>query len=251
MAEISLAAEVRKQLGKKVNTIRREGKVPGIFYLHGEPNIPISVSEAALRPLVYTAETHLINLKLDDGTSRSCILRDVAFDPITDRVIHFDLQGLRAEEKVTLEIPVVLKGIPKGVKDGGTMQHVLHRLRIQCLPKFIPGQVEIDVEHLNINESIHVKDIKVENVTILESEDSTLVAVVPPTILKEEELAPTAPTEELAEPEVIGKGKKEEEEGEGEAEAPKEAAAAAKKGEESTRREEKKPEAAKPKTAKE
>ena len=231
MAEITLNAEVRKEFGKRVKSLRNEGKVPGIFYLHGEPNIPVSVAEAALKPLVYTSETHMINLKLNDGSSHSCILRDVAFDPITDLVIHFDLQGVRAEEKVTLEIPVVLNGIPKGVKDGGTMQHVLHRLRIQCLPRYIPEHVEINVENLNINESIHVKDIKVENVTILESEDSTLVAVVPPTILKEEELAPAAPVEELAEPEVIGKGKKEEEEVEGEEEAPKQAAPAAKKEE--------------------
>jgi large subunit ribosomal protein L25 len=229
MAEITLNGEVRKLVGKKAKTLRKDGKVPGIFYIHGEDNITIAVPEAALRPLIYTSEAHIVNLKLDSGVEHSCILRDIQFDPITDRPIHFDLQGVRAEENLTVEIPVILVGTPKGVKDGGTMQRVLHRLRVECLPRYIPEHIEVNVENLGINESIHVKDIKVENVTILENENSTVVAVVPPTVLKEEVPA-TAPVEEITEPEVIGKGKKEEEE-EGEEEAPKQAAGAAKKEE--------------------
>ena len=107
------------------------------------------------------------------------------------------------------------------------MQRVLHRLKVECLPRHIPEHVEINVENLGINQSIHVKDLTLENVTILENENSTVVAVVPPTILKEE--VPTAaPVEEITEPEVIGKGKKEEEE---EVEEPKQAAPAGKKEE--------------------
>ncbi|MGA9363968.1 MAG: 50S ribosomal protein L25 [Bacteroidota bacterium] len=229
MAEITLNGEVRKLVGKRAKTLRKDGKVPGIFYVHGEDNITIAVAEAALRPLIYTSEAHIVNLKLDSGVEHSCILRDIQFDPITDRPIHFDLQGVRAEENLTVEIPVILVGTPKGVKDGGTMQRVLHRLRVECLPRYIPEHIEVNVENLGINESIHVKDIKVENVTILENENSTVVAVVPPTVLKEEVPA-AAPVEEITEPEVIGKGKKEEEE-EGEEEAPKQAAGAAKKEE--------------------
>jgi large subunit ribosomal protein L25 len=235
MAEITLNAEVRKLVGKRARTLRKEGKIPGIFYIHGAENITIMIPEAALRPLIYTSEAHIINLKLDNGLEQDCILRDIQFDPITDRPIHFDLQGVKAEEKLTLEIPVILVGTPQGVKDGGTMQRVLHRLKIECLPRYIPEHVEINVEDLGINESIHVKDIAIENATILENENSTVVAVVPPTVLKEE--VPTAaPVEEITEPEVIGKGKKEEEE---EEEEPKEGAPASKK-------EEKKAESAKP-----
>jgi large subunit ribosomal protein L25 len=235
MAEITLNAEVRKLVGKRARTLRKEGRIPGVFYIHGEENITITVPEAALRPLIYTSEAHVINLKLDNGLERDCILRDIQFDPITDRPIHFDLQGVKAEEKLTLEIPVILVGTPKGVKDGGTMQRVLHRLKVECLPRYIPEHVEINVESLGINESIHVKDIAIENVTVLENENSTVVAVVPPTVLKEE--VPTAaPVEEITEPEVIGKGKKEEEE---EEEEPKQGAPAAKK-------EEKKAESGKP-----
>jgi large subunit ribosomal protein L25 len=104
-------------------------------------------------------------------------------------------------------------GIPKGVREGGILQHVLHKLKVSCLPKFIPDHVEINVEGLEMNRSVHVKDISIPNVQLLESATSTIVGVVPPVVVKEAEVAATAlPTEAAAaEPEVISKGKKVEE----------------------------------------
>ena len=114
MHEIVLEAEVRTRLGKHTRAIRREGKVPGVFYIHGEENIPITVVEKSLKPLIFTSETHIVNLKLGDGSSKSCILRDIQFDPVTDLPIHFDLQGLRADEEITLEVPVIVGGAVSG-----------------------------------------------------------------------------------------------------------------------------------------
>lgn len=215
MSEVTLQAEVRNVLGKAVKRIRASGIVPGVYYVRGEPNISIAVKESTLKPLIYTSETHVINLRLDDGKQFSCILRDVQFDPVTDKPIHFDLQGLKADEKLTIEIPVVIKGTPAGVREGGILQHVIHRLKISCLPKDLPEHIEVNVEHLGMNQSIHVRDLPKGAYAMLESEDSTVVAVVPPTVIKEEvpaEVAVLEPTE----PEVIAKGKKLEEEEEGE-----------------------------------
>jgi large subunit ribosomal protein L25 len=218
MSELTISAEIRKALGKKVTSLRREGKVPGVYYGHGQENIPVTMSELTLRPLYKTSATHIINLKLDDGSVHTCILRDIQFDPLTDRPIHFDLFGIKADEELTIEVPVVLKGTPKGVKEGGTVQHVLHRLRVACLPRHIPDNIELDIESLEINRSIHVSEVTIPDVRILDNESSTIVAVVPPTVQKEPTPA-ELPTEAVApaEPEVIGKGKKTEE-GEEEAE---------------------------------
>ncbi len=211
MREISLQAELRTQFGKHARAIRREGKIPGVYYVHGEPNIPIMVNEKGLKPLIYTSETHIVNLMID-GATRSCIVRDMQFDPLTDRPIHFDLQGLKEDEEITLEIPIVVTGgTPVGVRDGGIVQQVIHRLRISCLPKNIPDQVEVNPENLKINQFIHVSELKIPNVTILENETSSIVGVVPPTVEKEPVAAEAV--EEAVEPEVIGKGKKAEEEG--------------------------------------
>jgi large subunit ribosomal protein L25 len=218
MREVTLQGEVRTQLGKHSRLLRRQGQVPGIFYLHGEQNIPVVVPEKSLRPLLQTSEAHVINLKLDGG-SRSCILRDVQFDPVTDQPVHFDLQGLKEDEEITLEVPIVVTGgTPVGVRDGGILQQLIHRLEISCLPKYIPEQIEVNVENLKINQFLHVSDLKLDNVTILESETTTIVGVVPPVIEKEPEPG-VVPVEEAAEPEVIGKGKKPEEGAEGESAA--------------------------------
>ncbi len=213
MSEITLNAEIRTQVGKKAQALRREGKVPGIYYGHGKSNITVTLSEIALKPLYSTTATHVINLKLSDGSSHVCILRDVQFDPVTERPIHFDLFGLNENEELTIEVPVkLIGGTPKGVKDGGILQHVMHRVEVSCLPRFIPDHIEVDIENLEINRSIHVRNLSIPNVTILANENSTVVAVVPPVVIKEPETAAAAPTGETpAEPEVIAKGKKVEE----------------------------------------
>ncbi|MBI4428156.1 MAG: 50S ribosomal protein L25 [Ignavibacteriales bacterium] len=211
MSEITITAQIRWEAGKRTRALRRAGNVPGIYYGHGQKNIPVTMAELSLQPLYKTTATHLINLKLDDGSSHTCILRDVQFDPVTERPLHFDLFGLNEKEELTIEIPVRVKGIPKGVKDGGILQHVLHRMKVACLPKNIPDYIEIDVTNLEINRSIHVSEVAVPNVRILESEKSTVVAVVPPTIEKAPEVVAAEEAVAPTEPEVIARGKKPEE----------------------------------------
>jgi large subunit ribosomal protein L25 len=213
MAEVVLDAEVRTIIGKKSRILRREGKVPGVYYAHGEPNVPLSATLHELKPIIFTREAHLVNLRLGSGESKTCVLRDVQFDPLTDMPVHFDLQGVHANEELIIDVPVKLIGTPKGVKDGGAMQHILHRIKVACLPRNIPEHIELNVETLEINDSIHIRDLTYENIRFLESEDSAIVAVVPPTILKEETpvAAEAGAAEVAAEPEVIAKGKKPEE----------------------------------------
>ncbi len=211
MSEFVLEAEIRELTGKRAKLTRLAGMVPGVFYAREEKSLNIQVPKPVLDPLVFTSEMHVIDLRLKDGSSRKCILRDVQFDPVTDRPVHFDLQGLKENEKVTIEVPVVLTGgIPQGVKDGGMIQHILHRVKIACLPKDIPEKIEINISDLGINHSIHVRDLNIPHVTLLENADSAVVGCMPPTVAKEAEVAPVA-EEAIKEPEVVGKGKKPEE----------------------------------------
>jgi large subunit ribosomal protein L25 len=224
MSEVVLNAQMREATGKKAKLVRSTGNVPGIYYSHDETNLNIQVSYTSLAPLVFTSKASVIELKISDGTSKKCIIRDVQFDPVTDRPVHFDLQGLREDEKLTMSIPVVLVGgTPKGVREGGLLQHVMHKIEVECLPKHIPEKIEINVGELDINMSVHVREISIPNVTILDSPDSTVAAVLPPVVEKvptPEEVAATAEAA-AAEPEVLSKGKKAEE-GEGEATEEKE-----------------------------
>jgi large subunit ribosomal protein L25 len=219
MSEIVLNAELRESTGRHAKHARGRGNVPGVYYARGEQNLVIEVSKLSLHPLIYTSETHIIDLQLKDGTSKKCILRDVQFDPVSDSPVHFDLQGLKEDEKLTIEVPVVLTGgAPKGVRDGGMLQHSIHKIRVSCLPRDIPEKIEVNVGALEINDSVHVRDLNLPNVTVLENVDSAVVGVIPPIVVKEV-AAEVAPEEAAKEPEVIGKGKKAEEGEEG-AEAP-------------------------------
>lgn len=225
MSELTLTAEVRTELGKRSRALRRSGKIPGVFYGHAQKNIPVSLPELELKPLYKTSATHVINLKLNDGSTHQCILKDIDFDPITERPVHFDLFGLNMSEEVVIEVPVTLTGgVPEGVKAGGILQHIMHKLRVSCLPKDIPDHIEIDVATLGINKSVHVGDLNVPNVRFVSNAKAAVVAVVPPVVEKVAEVVAAEVTAVPTEPEVIAKGKKPEE---GAAPAPAAAAATA------------------------
>jgi large subunit ribosomal protein L25 len=214
-SEVVLNAELRSQTAKHAKYSRQEGMVPGVYYARGEQNLSIKVQAIALNKLVFTSEAHVIDLRLDDGVSRRCILRDVQFDPVSDRPVHFDLQGLKENEKVTMDIPVVLVGgTPRGVRDGGMLQHVVHKVKVSCLPKDMPEKIEINVAELGINDMFHISDLNVPNVVILDNAENTIVGVLPPAVVKEEQPAEAA-ADAMKEPEVVGKGKKAEEGEEG------------------------------------
>jgi large subunit ribosomal protein L25 len=212
MAEIILKAERRTDLKKSTsNQMRKAGTIPGVYYSFGEKPISIKVNELALRPLVFTSESHIVSLQIEgENKPISCILKDTQFEPITSRIIHFDLLGLKEGEKLTIEVSIILKGSAIGVKEGGIVQHNLHKLELECLPQNIPPHIDVDITNLNIGDSIKVSDIKIEGIEILNDENASIVSVVPPTLeeVKPEEVA--AEGEAPAEPEVISKGKKEE-----------------------------------------
>lgn len=212
MEKVVLKANQRSSINKTSRSeIRKNGRVPGIFYSKHEKPIAIDVTEKSIKPLVFTSETHLISLELDGKENHECVIKDIQFDPVTDRVIHFDLLGLTVGEKFQLEVPIQYHGSPVGVKEGGVLQQFLHKLEIECLPKDIPQRLDINIQDLKLGDAIHIKDLKFENITLLNLEDSVVVAVTHPKVEKvatAEELAAEAQTQ----PEVIGKEKAEEEE---------------------------------------
>lgn len=217
MEKVIIEANERKTINKRSrNNLRNEGRVPGVLYGSRMEPIPIDVTRLKINPLVFTAKTNLISLKLDGHEEYECVIKDVQFDPVSDEVLHFDLIGLTRGEKIQLEVPIKLLGNAVGVKEGGLLQESMHKLSIECLPKDIPQLLELEVTELNIGDSIHVSDLNFENITILNPENTIVVSVVLPKVEIEveevEEGEELAEEEGAAEPEVIGKGKESEEE---------------------------------------
>lgn len=206
MSEVLLSAKKRETGKKAAKAARNSGMIPGVFYLKGTEPIAIVADKRSMRPIVYTKDARIIKLNIE-GQSQAldCILKDVTFDPVSDAITHFDLQGFSADSLVEFEVPVRLVGQPVGVRDGGLLEHILHKVMVRCLPKDLPEHIDVDVSSMRVNQSIHVNELSVSNVAFTTKGEQTVASVVPPRV----EAAGAAATG--TEPELVGqKGKKEE-----------------------------------------
>lgn len=211
---MKLSAQKREDLSNTTTkSSRKKGNIPGVYYHKDAPAIAISVKDTALNPFVYTSEVRIINLQIE-GLEKplNCIIKDIQFDPVSDKPIHFDLLGISENEKIKVEVPLKLVGAPVGVRDGGVIQHTLHSVEVECFPVHIPSHIDVNIEQLKIGDSVLLSEVKLENVEFLSDLEATIVAVVPPAVEKVETPVETEETDESAEPEVITKGKKEEDE---------------------------------------
>jgi large subunit ribosomal protein L25 len=217
MLDVVLRAEKREGSGKvSTKALRRTGKVPGVLYGRGEETLHLVIDAKQLSNLIHSihGEAVLVTLQLGDEQSkdRKVIFKELQRDPVRGNVLHLDLHHISMTENIKVEVPIILKGTPIGVRSkGGIIQHALHRVEIECLPMDIPEHFEINVEGLDVGDSVHVRDIVFEKGRILADEQRTVVNVVPPTIIKEAVPAEEA-KEETKEPEVIEKGESKEEE---------------------------------------
>jgi len=207
MEKVVIEAQKRDKIDKTSRSaLRKEGKVPAIFYSkHHEP-LPVQFSERAIHPLVFTSKTSLITLNVEGHEELDCIIKDVQFDPVTEKIVHIDLLGLKKGEKIQIEVPIKLIGNAIGIKEGGILQHTLHKVQIECLPVNIPEHLEIDVTDLKLGQAIHADDLKFDNFVILNSPESIIAAVTHPKVEKVAEPV-EGEVAETAEPEVIAKGK--------------------------------------------
>jgi len=207
----TISARSRESRGKgAARQTRREGRIPGVLYGHGEDSVSLSVDANELQKLVHSIsiENTIVDLDLGSGEPYKVLIRELQRHPFRDEFVHIDFFHVAMDEKIQVEVPIVLIGTPTGVKNkGGVLDHQLRELEVFCLPGSIPEKIELDVSNLDIGDSIHVSDIELPDVEILTELDRAVVAVLAPTVMEVEEVAEEA----LAEPEVIGRGKEAEE----------------------------------------
>ncbi len=246
MEKITLTAQAREKAGKGVaRTLRRNSMVPAVLYGHGK-SMPISMNNKEVTRVLNTegGEHALITLKINgakDQADRMALIKDYQLDPVKGSLIHVDLMEVAMNEKVKIPVAVHITGSALGVKEGGILQSGLRTLDIECLPNQIPDSINVDISALNINESVHVRDITVaEGIRILTDGDATVATIQPPISAEKLEAmltATPAAATEGAEPELVKKPKAEAapaaeakgKEGAKEAAAPKKEAAAAPK----------------------
>jgi large subunit ribosomal protein L25 len=214
MERISIQAEKREVRGKgAARSLRRAGKVPATLYRAGQAQ-SIQLSRKELSKLINSVagEQVMVDLQFADGHKKLALLKDFQVDPIRSELLHTDFFEVSLTETVKITVHVATHGEPIGVKrDAGLLQHPTREILIECLPDKIPGKIDIDISKLEIGQSIHVSDLKLEEgIKILSDPHEVIVNVVAAVA---EAVAPAAEIVETAapEPEVMKKGKKEEE----------------------------------------
>ena len=191
MNTITIEGQLRTGFGKAATRqLRSEEKVPGVIY-GGAKEINFLAPASAFKNVVYTPDFQIAEIKID-GSAYRCVLKDLQFDKVSDKLIHVDFMELVEDKRVMVTIPIKFVGIPAGVKAGGKLMTKMKTLKVKTLPKHLREHIEVDISHMELNDNLRVQDVKVENMEILNSPRIPIASVTLTRQLKQEE-ATTAP----------------------------------------------------------
>lgn len=225
--DITVSAEPRVSRGKnEARRLRQKGMIPAVVYGAYQAPQAVAVSPREVERILHSRSGHntIFNIGISGGENTPVMLVDYQYDPVRDSLLHVDLKRIDLTRRLTVSVPVEVKGEPQGVKvQGGLLEIITREVAIECLPDQIPETFTIDVTELLMGQSIRAADIPMPDTLKLVSVKEAVIAHV--VALRQEEVAApaeaapeAAPAAAVAtsEPEVIKKGKKEEEAAEAE-----------------------------------
>lgn len=203
MADV-LKVELRQAEGKRVaRRLRRDGTVPAILYGHGESNVALAVKSEQIAAAVRHGSRVV---ELQGAANEKALIRALQWDVYGVDILHVDFTRVSEHERIHVKVPVVLRGEAPGVKDGGTVEHLVHDVEIECEALAIPEKLYLSINELRVGDSLKVGDVQLPpGVTLLSDSDQVAVQCNLPVEAEEE-----APGETGAEPEVIGRKAEEE-----------------------------------------
>jgi large subunit ribosomal protein L25 len=214
MAEtVELVVKPRQERGSAAaRRLRRAQLIPGVLYGHKEETVALSLPAEEFQ----TALRHgvrVMDLKLDGGTQKA-LIKEIQFDHLGKEILHVDFARIAEHDRVEVYVRIELKGIAPGVTAGGILDQPIHTVEVECLAIAIPESIRVNINELQIDQAIYVKDLVLPaGVKALADPDAIVVHVRAPLVEAEPAAAPEAA--EQAEPEVI-RARPAEEEGEGE-----------------------------------
>lgn len=184
MKIVALEGQERNNMSKSaVKALRKEGLVPAVLY-GGDKVIHFSISAKEVRPLIYTADFKIAELSIGGTTYRS-ILKEKQFHPVSDSIMHLDFLQLSEGTTVKVEVPIRFTGAAPGVKVGGKLQQNMRNVKIKTTPEHLIDEMYADVSHLELGQSIRVKDIKeVDGVEIMNAMSTPIATIEIPRALR-------------------------------------------------------------------
>jgi len=220
--QVKLKAEPRTNVGRSaVRQLRARGLIPAVIYGGKDKPQPLQVAAREINAMMSHAsgENVLVELEITgEDSSRTALVQEVQHSPVGGDIRHVDFHAISMDQMIQAEVPLEPTGTAVGVKTfGGLLEQSLRVLAIECLPGDLPDRITVDVSHLNIGDSIHVRGIQFPpGVTPKVQPDLTALSVVAP-VVEEEPAVAEAEAAAAAGPEVITEKK---EEGEAAAPAP-------------------------------
>ena len=176
MKTASLSGSPREGVGKKdAAGLRAKGQVPGVLY-GGSEQVHFHVNEVQLNKLVFTPDTFRFQFEVG-GTTYDCVIQDIQFHPVTDRIVHIDLLQIFPDKPIRVKLPVSTEGASVGVRNGGRLHVVYRRLPVVGLADQIPETVMVDISDLDIGDSIRVGQMSVEGCQIPLNESAVILGV--------------------------------------------------------------------------
>jgi large subunit ribosomal protein L25 len=181
-----IKATLRKSIGNgPARVLRRQGRVPAVLYGPKTENILLSVNPKDVEQILkkVSSGSAVLNLVIENGkaVTKSVMIKELQAHPVSGKFLHIDFYEIDMERKINVSVPVVVKGQSKGVELGGLLQIIRREIEVYCLPNEIPHSIEIDVTDLDIGDSVHVDEIKLEgDVELAGDVNFTVVTVVSP-----------------------------------------------------------------------
>ena len=176
MKSITIKGSQRESVGKKATkALRNAGQVPCVIYGGNQP-VHFSAEELAFKKLVYTPNVYTATIELE-GKKYAAILQDIQFHPVTDRILHVDFYQLFDNKEVTMNIPVRLVGVSKGVMVGGALRFNVRKLKVKALPANLPDFIEAEITDLGIGDKLYVTSLKNNKFTLLHPDNTVVVQV--------------------------------------------------------------------------
>jgi len=176
MKTVSMSGSLRESVGKKdAKKSRREGKVPCVLY-GGKEQIQFVMEEKLFIKILFTAEVYLLKINIGEK-EYNAVMQDIQYHPVTDKVLHADFLEILPGKKVTIAIPVKVEGVAPGVLNGGKLNTKLRKIKIKGLIEDLPDFVTVNINELNIGDSIKVRDVINDKLEFLDMPGSVIVSV--------------------------------------------------------------------------
>lgn len=184
MEALAIKGEKRVELGKTATkAVRKAERIPCVLY-GGENVVHFSTTFNEIKNLVYTPDFKVADIEVEGQTYRA-ILKTVQFHPVSDAIVHIDFLQLVPGKKVNVELPVRYTGIAPGIKTGGKLLPNLRKIKVKTSPEHLVDELVLDISHLELGQSIRVRDIKaIEGIEIMNSPGIPVASVDIPRALR-------------------------------------------------------------------